>query len=100
MPPRRNKEEFQQLTEFERGRIIDLQEAGARVQWNSSAVMQVWKQWTDEHRNTRKTANHRRLRLKWALKHRAWKADWQQIVFSDESRFNLWNPDGGIHVRR
>ncbi|GFX13073.1 transposable element Tc1 transposase [Trichonephila clavipes] len=168
MPPRRNKEEFQQLTEFERGRIIGLREGGfsyraigARVQRNSSTVMRVWKQWTDEHRTTRKsgsggwkvtparddrhllrmaiddhtassrqlsargstatgllmsassirrrllhcgliarvplyrillTANHRRLRRQWAHEHRACQADWRQVVFSDESRFNLLGP--------
>ncbi|GFV42761.1 transposable element Tcb2 transposase [Trichonephila clavipes] len=46
------------------------------------------------------TANQRRLRLEWAHEHRAWQADWHQIVFSDESRFNLWDHDGRIHVRR
>ncbi|GFT83678.1 transposable element Tc1 transposase [Trichonephila clavipes] len=66
MPPRRNKEKFQQLTEFERGRIIGLREGGfssraigTRVQWNSSTVMRVWKQWSDEHRTTRKTGSRR-----------------------------------------
>ncbi|PRD18897.1 UNVERIFIED_CONTAM: hypothetical protein NCL1_59099 [Trichonephila clavipes] len=61
MPPRRNKEKFQQLTEFERRRTIGLQEGrfsycaiGARGQRNSTTVMRVWKQWTDEHRTTRK----------------------------------------------
>ncbi|GFX08766.1 hypothetical protein TNCV_4227861 [Trichonephila clavipes] len=55
MPPRRNKEKFQQLMEFERERIIGLREGGfsyratrARVKRNSSTVMRVWKQWTDE----------------------------------------------------
>ncbi|GFY02159.1 hypothetical protein TNCV_5100201 [Trichonephila clavipes] len=44
-PPRRNKEKYQQLTEFERERIIDLREGGfsyraigARVQRNSSSL--------------------------------------------------------------
>ncbi|GFX01572.1 transposable element Tc1 transposase [Trichonephila clavipes] len=46
------------------------------------------------------TANLRRLRLQWAHEHRAWQADWLQVVFSDESLFNLWNHDGCIHVRR
>ncbi|PRD27567.1 UNVERIFIED_CONTAM: hypothetical protein NCL1_35007 [Trichonephila clavipes] len=64
---RRNKEKFQQLTEFERVKIVGLREGGfsyhvigARVQWNSSTVMRVWKQWTDEHRATRKTGSARR----------------------------------------
>ncbi|GFW66801.1 transposable element Tcb2 transposase [Trichonephila clavipes] len=35
------------------------------------------------------TENHRGLRLQWAHEHRAWLADWHQVVFSDESRFNL-----------
>ncbi|PRD29080.1 UNVERIFIED_CONTAM: hypothetical protein NCL1_30517 [Trichonephila clavipes] len=65
MPPRRNKEKFQQLTEFEWGRIIGFREGfsyrakGARVQRNSSTVMRVWKQWTDKHRATRKTGKGR-----------------------------------------
>ncbi|GFW01751.1 transposable element Tc1 transposase [Trichonephila clavipes] len=45
-------------------------------------------------------ANHRWLRLQWAHEHRAWQADRQQIVFSDESRFNLWDHDGRLRVRR
>ncbi|GFT09495.1 transposable element Tc1 transposase [Trichonephila clavipes] len=45
-------------------------------------------------------ANYRRLRLQWAHEHRAWQADWHQVVFSDESRINLWDHDGRIRVRR
>ncbi|GFT30841.1 transposable element Tcb1 transposase [Trichonephila clavipes] len=46
------------------------------------------------------TANHRLLRLQWAHEHRAGQADWHQIVFSDESRFNLWDHDIHICVTR
>ncbi|GFW78016.1 transposable element Tc1 transposase [Trichonephila clavipes] len=67
MPPRRNKEKLQQITEFKRGRIIDLREGGfsyraigARVQRNSSTVMRVWKHWTNEPRTVRKTGSERR----------------------------------------
>ncbi|GFT54908.1 transposable element Tc1 transposase [Trichonephila clavipes] len=176
MSPRRNREKLQQLTEFKRGRIIGLREGefsyraiGARVQRNSSILMRVWKQWTDESRTTRKTcsvrrkvmsardewhllrmavndrttssrqmaarwstatgvlmsassirrrllhrglrarvplykipltANHRPLRLQWAHELRAWPSDWYQVGFSNESRFNLWDHDGRIRVRR
>ncbi|GFU68193.1 uncharacterized protein TNCV_39031 [Trichonephila clavipes] len=48
------------------GKIIGLREGGfsyraigARVQWNSSTVMRVWKLWTDEHRTTLKTGSKR-----------------------------------------
>ncbi|GIY58064.1 transposable element Tc1 transposase [Caerostris darwini] len=175
MPLRRKRARFEQLTEFERGRIIGLREAGlsyravaARVQRNSSTVRPLWKQWTDECRTTRKsgsglrnvrsaredrhlvrmaltdrpassrqltaqwslatgislcassirrrllqrglrartplyriplTLNHHHLRLQWAAQHRDWRADWQHVVFSDESRFNLYYHDGRIHVR-
>ncbi|GFW55731.1 uncharacterized protein TNCV_121151 [Trichonephila clavipes] len=66
MPSRLNKEKFQQLTEFERGRVIGIggfsyRTIGARVQQNSSTVMRVWKQWTDEQRTTRKTGSERWL---------------------------------------
>ncbi|GFW67513.1 transposable element Tc1 transposase [Trichonephila clavipes] len=44
--------------------------------------------------------NHRRLRLHWANVHRSWRADRQQVLFSDESRFNLWHHDGRIRVGR
>ncbi|GFW36125.1 transposable element Tcb1 transposase [Trichonephila clavipes] len=46
------------------------------------------------------TVNHRRLVCKWAYEHRAWQADWHQVVFSDESCFNLRNHDDRIRVRR
>ncbi|GFX49454.1 transposable element Tc1 transposase [Trichonephila clavipes] len=45
------------------------------------------------------TQNHRRLRLHWANVHRSWCADWQKVVFSDTSHFNLWHHDGRIRVR-
>ncbi|GFX69354.1 transposable element Tc1 transposase [Trichonephila clavipes] len=46
------------------------------------------------------TANHRWLRLQWAHEYRTWQADWYQVVFTDESRFNLWDHDGRVRVRR
>ncbi|GFU57541.1 transposable element Tc1 transposase [Trichonephila clavipes] len=45
-------------------------------------------------------ANLRRLRLQWAHEHRTCQADWYQVVFSDESSFNLRDHDGRIRVRR
>ncbi|GFV66471.1 transposable element Tcb2 transposase [Trichonephila clavipes] len=146
MPCRRKGAKFEQISEFVRGKIVGLREAGlsyravaARVLRNSSTIMRVSKQWTDEGRTARKsgsgprnvmsapddirlvrmaqtdrTASSRHsgeqlqdsshakpshLRLQWANVHRSWRADWQQVVFSDEYRFNLWHHDGRIHVR-
>ncbi|GFV98605.1 transposable element Tcb2 transposase [Trichonephila clavipes] len=44
------------------------------------------------------TTNHRRLRLQWAHEHKVWQADWHQVVFSDESCFNLGDYDGRIRI--
>ncbi|GFW55443.1 transposable element Tc1 transposase [Trichonephila clavipes] len=46
------------------------------------------------------TQNHRRPRLQWVNVHRSWRADWQQVIFSDEFRFNLGHHDGRFSVRR
>lgn len=36
-----------------------------------------------------------RQRYHWARKHRDWKVeDWKKVIFSDESRINLWGSDG------
>ncbi|GFX51518.1 transposable element Tc1 transposase [Trichonephila clavipes] len=60
---------FQQITEFELERPFGFHEGGffcrsmaSHVQRNSSTVMRVWKQWTDEHRTTQKTG-----RGQWSL---------------------------------
>ncbi|GFY33730.1 retrovirus-related Pol polyprotein from transposon 17.6 [Trichonephila clavipes] len=62
-----NPREIPTITKLERGKIIGLQEGGfsyhaigAREQRNSSTVIPVWEQWTDELRITRKTGNGRR----------------------------------------
>ncbi|GFW13020.1 transposable element Tc1 transposase [Trichonephila clavipes] len=64
MPRRRKGAKFEQISEFERGRIVGLREAGlsyravaARVQRNSSTIMRVSKQWTDEGRTARKSGS-------------------------------------------
>ncbi|GFV59170.1 transposable element Tc1 transposase [Trichonephila clavipes] len=44
------------------------------------------------------SANHRRLQ--WAREDSAWQADWHQVVFLDESCYNLWGHNGRICVRR
>ncbi|XP_071039937.1 uncharacterized protein [Parasteatoda tepidariorum] len=64
MPLRRKRARFQQLTEFEQGRIIGLREAelsyrevAVCVQRNSSTAKRVWKQWMDECQTTRKSGS-------------------------------------------
>lgn len=47
------------------------------------------------------SVEHRRARLAFARKHRHWTdSDWSNVLFSDESRFNLFGPDGRLFVYR
>ena len=43
---------------------------------------------------------HKRLRLQWSRERRHWHAEWRNVVFSDESRFNMSCNEGHIRVRR
>ena len=47
-----------------------------------------------------KFRDHQRLRLQWACERRHWRAEWRNVVFLDESRFNMSYNDGCIRVRR
>ncbi|EIE83290.1 hypothetical protein RO3G_07995 [Rhizopus delemar RA 99-880] len=41
------------------------------------------------------SAKHRKARLDWALAHRYWTTDdWRKVIFSDESKINVWGSDG------
>ena len=47
------------------------------------------------------TRLHRQNRLHWTRRVQRWRRqDWQRVLFSDESRFNLFNADGRIRVYR
>ncbi|UYV75564.1 hypothetical protein LAZ67_13000629 [Cordylochernes scorpioides] len=46
------------------------------------------------------TQNHRRLHRQWCRERRMWTAEWNEIVFSYESRFCLQHHDGRIRVWR
>ncbi|GFU97639.1 transposable element Tcb1 transposase [Trichonephila clavipes] len=44
------------------------------------------------------TQNHRRLRRQWCDERRMWAAEWNEVVFTDESRICLKHHDGRIRV--
>ena len=47
------------------------------------------------------TDRHKEIRLKWAQERVYWSlTDWHKIIWSDESKFNLFGSDGRIYVRR
>ncbi|GFX07588.1 transposable element Tcb1 transposase [Trichonephila clavipes] len=46
------------------------------------------------------TQNHRRLHLQWCDERRMWTAEWNEVVFTDESLICLQHHDGRIRVWR
>ncbi|GFV50693.1 transposable element Tcb1 transposase [Trichonephila clavipes] len=46
------------------------------------------------------TQNHRRLRRQWCDERRMWVAEWNEVVFIDESRICLQHHNGRIRVWR
>lgn len=47
------------------------------------------------------TKKMREKRLKWARDHENWtEGDWKKVIFSDESKFNIFGSDGMQYVRR
>ncbi|GFT47010.1 transposable element Tcb2 transposase [Trichonephila clavipes] len=177
MPLRRFRRQYEQLSQFERGRIIGMVEAGwsaRRVarQFGSSdcVVRRCWSQWIQEMSFTRRpgsgrprqtsrredhhivrnarvqptassaaiqaqvapslgapvcsrtirkrlaegylgswrklrvlplTPTHRRVHLEWCRARGTWTAaEWNQVVFSVESRFNLSSDDNRVRVWR
>ena len=174
MPRRRERAQYQQVSVFERGRMVDILESGllyrdiaTRTGHAATTVMHVRNQWReagltqkrdgtgprnvitarDDRHHVRmavkdRTASstvlnrrweycngfgpvcfnsltqsfegwtlmplrrlplsrdHQRLRLQWARERRHWRAEWKNVVFSDESPFKMFYNDGSIRVRR
>ncbi|GFX35188.1 HTH_Tnp_Tc3_2 domain-containing protein [Trichonephila clavipes] len=130
MPLRRNRRQYEQLTDFDRGRIIGLREAGSCNQKSghfgtnnvasidatpltsfqtSSAIKRNHKETTDrswlEEPTSAKTLpltpHHRQCRLDFCRPRATWSVtDWRRVIFSDESRFSLSADDHRTRVWR
>ncbi|GFU44916.1 transposable element Tcb2 transposase [Trichonephila clavipes] len=130
----RFRRQYEQLSQFERGRIIGMMEAGwsakqvARqlgrsdcVPTASSATLlsqvasslgapvssrTIRRHLAERHSVSRRplrvltlTPTHRRLRFEWNLACGNWTAaEWNQVVFRDEPRFNLSSDDNYVRV--
>ncbi|GFU92914.1 transposable element Tcb1 transposase [Trichonephila clavipes] len=171
---RKQRSAFDQVSEFDRGRIVayrdcglSFREIGSRVGRNQTTVMRICDRWMQEgttdrrgrshppHCNTSRedrqivhmavknrsvtsrtvkqhiesvthhsesahtircrlqqsglsasrrllglplTQNHRRLRRQWCDERRMWVAEWNEVVFTDESHICLQHQDGRIRV--
>ncbi|GFT82894.1 transposable element Tcb1 transposase [Trichonephila clavipes] len=105
MPLRRNRRQYEQLTDFDRGRIIGLREAGwsnrrigRHLGRSDMVVARCWQQWIIEGRVYRRGGQCRldfcRHRATWSV------TDWRRVIFSDESRFSLSADDHRTRVWR
>ncbi|GFU69057.1 transposable element Tcb2 transposase [Trichonephila clavipes] len=88
---------YEQLTDFDRGRIIGLREAGwsnrrigRHLGQSDMVVAWCWQQWITEGG------------VDWICRPRAtWSVtDWRRVIFSDESRFSLSDDDHRTRVWR
>ncbi|GFW45116.1 HTH_Tnp_Tc3_2 domain-containing protein [Trichonephila clavipes] len=121
MSLRRNRRQYEQLTDFDRGRVIGLREAGwsnrrigrhlGRMYGSCSVLATV------DHRRRRLTEvgfrgrrplrrlpltpHHRQCRLDFCRPRATWSVtDWRRVIFSDESRFSLSADDHRTRVWR
>ncbi|GFT91152.1 transposable element Tcb1 transposase [Trichonephila clavipes] len=120
MSRRKQRSAFDQVSEFDRGRIVacrdcglSFREIGSRVGRNQTTVMRILSACTTRRRlqqsglSTRRpllglplTQNHRRLRCQRCDERRIWAAEWNEVAFTDESRICLQHHDGRIRVWR
>ncbi|GFX44303.1 transposable element Tcb1 transposase [Trichonephila clavipes] len=144
MSRRKHRSAFDQVSEFDRGRIVAYRDfglsfikIGSRVGRNQTTVMRICDCWMQEGTTDRRgrshppqcttsrdlhtltirrrlqqsgllarrsllglplTKNHRRLRHQWRDERRMWKAEWNEVLFTDESRICLQHHDGRIRV--
>ncbi|GFU95861.1 HTH_Tnp_Tc3_2 domain-containing protein [Trichonephila clavipes] len=98
MPLRRNRRQYEQLTDFDRGRIIGLREAG----WSNRRIGRHLGRSDMVVCSVLATVDYRRqCRLDFCRPRAAWSVtDWRRVIFSDESRFSLSADDHRTRVWR
>ncbi|GFV36035.1 transposable element Tc3 transposase [Trichonephila clavipes] len=111
MSRRKQRSAFDQVSEFDRGRIVAYRDCGLsfrRVRRtnvvdriNLSALLH------QSGLSARRpllglplTQNHRHLRHQWCDERKMWVAEWNEVVFTDESRICLQHQNGRIRVWR
>ncbi|GFU80751.1 transposable element Tcb1 transposase [Trichonephila clavipes] len=84
MQLRCHRRQYEQMPELERGIIIEMMEAG----WSARTCA------ADE-------PTHQRLHFEWYCARRDWTVtEWNQVVFNEESKFNLRSDDNRVRVWR
>ncbi|GFW57266.1 uncharacterized protein TNCV_541801 [Trichonephila clavipes] len=86
MSRRKQRSAFDQVSQFDRGRIVAYRDCGLSFRCSLLGLPL--------------TQNHRRLRRQWCDERRMWVAEGNEVVFTDESRICLQHHDGRIRVWR
>ncbi|GFX20880.1 transposable element Tcb1 transposase [Trichonephila clavipes] len=124
---RKQRSAFDQVSEFNRGRIVAYRDCGlsfreisSRVARNQTTIIRICDRWIQEvsARTIRRrlqqsalsekrplrglplTQNHTRLRHQWCDERRMWVAEKNEVIFTDKSRICLQHHDGRIRVWR
>ncbi|GFW48351.1 HTH_Tnp_Tc3_2 domain-containing protein [Trichonephila clavipes] len=100
MPLRRNRRQYEQLTDFDRGPYNRPQRSSAIKRNHKRRADRSWR----GRRPLRRlplTPHHRQCRLDFCRPRAAWSVtDWRRVIFSDESRFSLSADDHRTRVWR
>ncbi|GFY22057.1 transposable element Tcb1 transposase [Trichonephila clavipes] len=92
---------FDQVSDFDRGRIVAYRDCGFM------SARTIRRRLLHSGLSARRpllglplTQIHRRLRRNWCDERRMWAEQWNEVVFTDESRVCLQHHDGRIRVWR
>ncbi|GFT03917.1 transposable element Tcb1 transposase [Trichonephila clavipes] len=127
MSRRKQRSAFDQVSEFDRGRIVAYRDCGLSfreisscVGRNQTTVTRICDLWIQEvsartiRRRLQQSGlsarrpllglplkqNHRRLRHQWCDERRMWSAEWNEVAFTHQSRICLQHHDSRIRVWR
>ncbi|GFU55369.1 transposable element Tcb1 transposase [Trichonephila clavipes] len=104
MSRRKQRSAFDQASKFDRGRIVAYRDCGLSFSVSARTIRRRLQQ---SGRSARRPLlglllkqDYRCLRHQWVEERRMWVAEWNEVVFTDESRICLQHHDGQIRVWR
>ncbi|GFU36849.1 HTH_Tnp_Tc3_2 domain-containing protein [Trichonephila clavipes] len=101
MPLRRNRRQYEKLTDFDRGRIIGLREAVPSRETIKETTDRSWLEEPTSAKTLTTDPHHRQCRLDFCRPRATWSVtDWRRVIFKDESRFSLSADDHRTRVWR